>query len=284
MKHRDILVVSTFNDNGMHKYGQRLINSFAKNVDKQIRLVIYAENCVPHNPDPKQIEILDAVEHLPKLVEFKNKWRDVPKANGKCPPEIARTRKGDAHKEFKWDAVRFANKTYAVFEAQHKTQDWLVWLDADTYVHSPVTYNDMRALLPDKTWITYVGRGIGSASWPECGFYGMNLRKKTCVEFLKEFELMYEDADNGIFRLTEWHDSFVFGHLLKKYKQQAPTVHDYTGQIKLKTARSGGGGHPLINTDLGKYFDHLKGDRKDKKKSNKPGDLIVNRNEGYWNG
>jgi hypothetical protein len=33
---------------------------------------------------------------------------------------------------------------------------------------------------------------------------------------------------------------------------------------------------------LGKYFDHLKGDRKDIGKSNKPKDLIVDRKESYW--
>jgi hypothetical protein len=38
----------------------------------------------------------------------------------------------------------------------------------------------------------------------------------------------------------------------------------------------------MINSDLGKYFDHLKGDRKEVGKSNKPKDLKVKRTERYW--
>ena len=34
-------------------------------------------------------------------------------------------------------------------------------------------------------------------------------------KFMQEFERVYEDADNGIFLLEEWPDSFVFGNILK---------------------------------------------------------------------
>jgi hypothetical protein len=49
----------------------------------------------------------------------------------------------------------------------------------------------------------------------------------------------------------------------------------------LKEAKTGGGGHPLINTVLGKWIDHMKGDRKNIGKS-LPKDIIVNRTEDYW--
>ena len=42
-----------------------------------------------------------------------------------------------------------------------------------------------------------------------------------------------------------------------------------------------GEGHPLINTELGAYLDHLKGDRKDLRTS-RPLDLKVHRLEPYW--
>jgi hypothetical protein len=44
-----------------------------------------------------------------------------------------------------------------------------------------------------------------------------------------------------------------------------------------------GEGHPLINTDLGAYLDHLKGDRKTSGKSYRV-DLAVHRKELYWAG
>jgi hypothetical protein len=90
---------------------------------------------------------------------------------------------------------------------------------------------------------------------------------------------MYEDADNGMFTLPEWHDSYIFGEVLNKYKE-FPS-HDYSAQMYLREAKSGGGGHPLINTELGKWMDHMKGARKNAGRS-KRSDIMVNRKESYW--
>lgn len=276
-----ITVITTFHKPGLDLYGQRFLDSFAKNVDKKIRLLVYAENCTPINPDPDQITILDAATALPKLVAFKEKWRNDPKANGVCPWPERRPR--DWQKEFKWDAVRFANKTYAVFDAfERRAGSWIVWMDADSYIHSPWSYQHWISLLPSNKYITYVGRGKGSQTWPECGFYGMNLNHPVCHSFLQDFERMYEDAENGIFTLEEWHDSYVFGVLLKKYQDFEDATLDYADGIYNKTAKTGGGGHPLINSVLGTWMDHMKGDRKSSGKSLRK-DLITNRKESYWN-
>ena len=275
-----ITTLTTFHKPGLDLYGQRFIDSFAKNVDKKIKLLVYAENCTPVNPDNNQITIIDAKE-LIKLNQFKSRWGNVPKANGKCPFPEKRPR--DHHKEFKWDAVRFANKVYAVFDAVTRTNDtWTVWIDADTYVHTPINYEQFQQLLPSDKWITFVGRGKGSQTWPECGFYGLNTEHDTCKKFLNEFERMYQDADNGIFKLDEWHDSYVFGKILNQLTPIDKNFHDYSKDIYNKTAKTGGGGHPLINSVLGNYFDHMKGSRKNKGKSQKK-DLLSNRTESYWN-
>jgi hypothetical protein len=155
-------------------------------------------------------------------------------------------------------------------------------MDADTFVHSDWSHKEFNNLLPNNTWLTYVGRGKGSQTWPECGFYGMNLNHPVCHEFLKEFERVYEDADNGIFKLEEWHDSYVFGHILNNMKKNFPNVLDYSAEMYLREAKTGGGGHPLINSVLGKWMDHMKGVRKDEGRS-RTQDLMVKRTEGYWN-
>ena len=181
----DITVVTTFHQPGLETYGQRFLDSFAQRVDKKIKLLVYAERCNPKNPDPTQITILDAVESLPKLNAFKQRWKDVPKANGIPPDDIKARRPRDWHKEFKWHAIRFANKTSAVYDACTRSKDWCVWMDADTFIHSPWSYKEFKKLLPKNAYITYVGRGKGSQTWPECGFYGMNLNQPVCREFLK---------------------------------------------------------------------------------------------------
>ena len=117
-----------------------------------------------------------------------------------------------------------------------------------------------------------------------CGFFIVFLdnKKILSITFLNEFRRMYDEADNGIFKLIEWHDSFVFGHVLEKFKSQDNNYFDYSQNIYNKTAKTGGGGHPLINSVLGNYFDHMKGARKTLGKS-KRSDLINIRGEKYWN-
>ena len=276
----NITVVTTFHKPGLDKYGQRFLDSFAQKVDSQIKLLVYAENCKPI-VQSNNIVVLDAVESLPKLNKFKQRWKDVPKANGIPPADIKARRPRDWHKEFKWHAIRFANKVYAVFNACERSTDWVVWMDADTFVHNEWSYKQFKKLLPDDKWLTYVGRGKGSQTWPECGFYGMNLKHPMCVQFLKEFERFYEDADNGIFELEEWHDSYVFGHILNQLRKIDNNLLDYSADMYLKEAKTGGGGHPLINTVLGTWIDHMKGDRKNTGKSLAK-DIMVKRTESYW--
>lgn len=276
----DITVVTTFHKEGMEKYGQRFLDSFGERVSSKVQLLVYAEDCIP-NVEASNITVLDANTALPKLQAFKKRWGNVPKANGVCPPEIKAKRPRDWMKEFKWDAVRFANKVYAVFDACEKSDDWVVWMDADTFVHSDWSYEEFDNLLPDDMWLTYVGRGRRGHTWPECGFYGLNTTHPVCQQFLREFERFYEDAEDGIFTLVEWHDSFVFGEILNDMLPVSNKVFDYTADIEVRTAITGGGGHPLINTELGKYIDHLKGARKDLGKSQRK-DLNILRQEEYW--
>ena len=130
----NITMVTTFHKEGLDLYGQRFLHSFEKHVDKKVDLLVYAEDCQPEVDDPVQIHILDAKQELPKLNRFKDKWKDVPKANGQCPfPE---RRPKDYHKEFKWHAIRFANKVYAVYDACERNAGRCIWIDADTNVHS----------------------------------------------------------------------------------------------------------------------------------------------------
>jgi len=269
----NLTVITTFHQKGLDEYAQRFIDSWIKNVDPRIHLRIYAEDCIPVIPHNAQnIEVRQAKDALPMLNAFKERWKDVPKANGKCPWPARRPR--DHHKEFKWDAVRFANKTYAVFDAARDPNiDVLVWMDADSYVHSPITYGQLRAMLPMSQWLHYLGR---NKKWPECGFYGLTLRTPGATAFLKEFERVYEEAEDGIFKMEEWHDSYVFDQVLKKIRVEHPNIKDFSGHLL------NGEGHPLINCELGQYFDHLKGVRKQEGRSRKR-DLLAPRNEPYWN-
>ena len=73
----DIKFVTTFHQPGMVEYGQKFINSFAEHVDKDIHLIVYAEDCQPTNPDPLQVIIKDQKE-VSNLFDYIFKFFQIP--------------------------------------------------------------------------------------------------------------------------------------------------------------------------------------------------------------
>lgn len=266
---REFAVVTTFNEKGLKKYGQRMINSYAKTWPKEIKLYVYAEDCSPEIPS-ENIIVKDLHASSPDLVAFKNRWRGVPKANGDVSKDPVRSRRKDSGKGFKWDAVRFSHKVYSIFHcAKICNADALIWMDADMYCHSPIEFSTVERLIPENKDLCYVGR---ERKWPECGLYSVNLKSEAGQNFLKEFQRVYDDAENGIFQMEEWHDSFVFEIVRRRITMRQ--LNWGAGLVK-------GEGHPLINSEWGAFLDHLKGGRKDLGKSKRT-DLLKPRNEDYW--
>lgn len=262
-------VVTTFNAQGYENYGRRMIDTFRQTWPAEVSLFVYAEDCVV-TPTAPNIHIFDLAQASPELVAFKNKWRNVPKANGDVSGDPTKAKRKDSSKGFKWDAVRFAHKVYSIFHCANQTDaDWLLWMDADTVCHSPVTVADLdRLCLADKD-LCFLGR---KNKYTECGLYAMHLQKPAIKTFLQRFQQMYDDADHGIFTLAEWHDSFVFDAVRKSMQL---VELDWSGHLIT------GEGHPLINSEWGAYLDHLKGARKGLGRS-KRADLKVQRTEAYW--
>jgi hypothetical protein len=266
IKKMTFTVVTTFHKKGYEIYGRRMIETFLKNWPKNITLVVYAEDCtVSETADNLIVRDLNEVT---EMVTFKNKWRNVPKANGDVSNDPIRSKRKDAGKGFKWDAVRFAHKVYSIFDCARRTDsDWLLWMDADMVCHSPITLDKIISLCSRD--LCFLGR---RGKYTECGLYAMNLRSVATIAFLQEFQRYYDDAENGIFTLDEWHDSFVF---------DAVRLHSSCRETDWSSHLISGEGHPLINSEWGAYLDHLKGDRKSRKRSPAT-DLKIKRTEVYW--
>lgn len=262
-------VVTTFHKKGYETYGKRMIETFLKNWPSTVVLIVYAENCIVTESAPNLI--VRDLNQVEELVAFKSKWKDDPKARGWCTDSTQKFPDKTQKIGFKWDAIRFSHKVYSIFDcARTSESDWLLWMDADTICHSPITINTLEKFCPDSSEMGFLGR---EKKYTECGLYSLNLKSNTIQDFLKEFQRMYDEADNGIFLLDEWHDSYVFDNVRLKFKN-LKQLNWSAGIIK-------GEGHPLINSDWGAYLDHLKGDRKDSGRSNLK-DLKIKRTEAYW--
>ncbi|MEY4331378.1 MAG: hypothetical protein RLZZ196_116 [Bacteroidota bacterium] len=266
---RKFAVVTTFHEKGLHQYAQKMIDTFCVMWPEEVTLHIYPELCNPAIRNHNHVT-LKRLEELDDLMKFKERWRNVPKANGDVSGDPVRSLRKDAGKGFKWDAVRFAHKVYAIFHCAKETDaDVLFWMDADMICHSPITMDEINQLVPEDRDLCFLGR---EGKFSECGLYAMNLHSPHLRQFLENFQRFYDDAENGIFTLEEWHDSFVFDAV----RQTVPLLElDWSkGLIK-------GEGHPLINSRWGAYLDHLKGARKKTGRSLQT-DLRVNRTEQYW--
>jgi hypothetical protein len=274
-----IAVVTTFHEEGLKKYAQKMIDTFCANWPEEVILHIYPEKCNPIIRNHAHVTLTD-LDSVSDLTAFKAKWKDVPKANGDVSADPIRSKRKDSGKGFKWHAVRFAHKVYAIFDCAKETDaDILVWMDADTICHSPITMQDLYSMIPTDSELCYLGR---RGKYSECGLYAMNLRSPNIQLFLKEFQRVYDQAEQGIFQLAEWHDSFVFDAVRIKFPQMrqldwAAHLHD----LRPAPGMSSGEGHPLINSQWGAWLDHLKGGRKKLGRS-KPEDLKVKRTESYW--
>ena len=264
-----ISVVTTFHKSGYDQYGKRMIQSFLENWPKEVELFVFAEDVEVTETAPN-LTIFDLHNSCPDLVAFKNKWKDDPRANGDVSTDPIRSQRTDSGKGFKWDAVRFSNKVYAIFKCVSITDaDVLFWMDADMVCHSPISVSEISSFCPENIDIGFLGR---EGKYTECGLYSLNLKSKSVKYFLTKFQEVYDNAEDGIFKMDEWHDSFVFDQVKKTM-----SIKEFNWSKGLIR----GEGHPLINSQWGAYLDHLKGNRKIVGKSTQK-DLKVTRSEDYW--
>ena len=246
-----ISFVSTFHKPVLDLYGQRFIDSFSKNIDKQFTLYLYAEDCVPQTNDSRII-ILDQKAELPKLVAFKERWKNVPKANGKCPPEIKARRPRDWHKEFKWHAIRFANKVYAVFDAaQRCNTDWLIWLDADTIIQKSFDKELLKQITNKKNLSTHLSvyHEHNNKIYHSCetGFFCLNKTHPKFIDFKKIYTQIYPTDDTN--NLRRFYDGEVYGETVNRLDQKY--MNNLNPSEKYKT--------PIKHSILNDYILHYKG-------------------------
>jgi len=232
------LAITTFNDAGRKLYGDRMAASFRANWPIPLR--VYSEGFAGD---------VDLISASPWLADFKDRNRSRPVT------------------DYRFDAVRFAHKVASVCHAAREDVDFVIWVDGDTFTHSPVSEADIAGMLPGFCqWIAWLDR---VKLYPECGFFVLNCRHPRHAEMIDQFERMY--SEDRLYSLPEYHDSFVLEHVVKS-----------SGIAT--TSLSGEGyrtSHPFINGPLGRWMDHMKGPRKNKGRT-PARERVVKDGSDYW--
>jgi hypothetical protein len=270
---RTFSVVTTFNQSGYDRYGRRMIETFLRNWPSGIDLYVYAEDCQIDIKDAR-LHVLDFHRAVAALVAFKQRWGAVPKARGLVATGPADRKGKQPGIGFRWDAIRFSHKVYAVCDhARQRRADVMFWMDADMVCHSPITQVYIESQIPDPYGIAFLGR---AKKFTECGLYALNLRDTATQDFVSQFQAAYDDG--SIFDMAEWNDCWVFDRIRERVQQQHPRWQQLNWTAGFSKQ---GEGHPLINTAWGAYLDHLKGERKKAGRSEVT-DLVLPRPEHYW--
>ena len=261
-------MVTTVHHSGYELYGKKMIDSFLKHWPESQSLVVYTEgySLAPEHQNNSRIISRDLLASSPECVDFKNRHRDNPRANGYVEP-----RRQDP--DFKYDAVRFCHKVFALYHAYKNRQpdvDSIIWIDADTVTHAPVPEHFLESNFPlnPNTGIYYLGR---IEQYTECGWVVYNCKNQYMDDFWERFANQYRK--DKLFNQTEWHDSYIFDVVRQTMESIGMINSSITpGYVK---------GHPFIDSFLGEYMDHLKGPKR-KVTGRSAKHEAKNKNAGWW--
>ncbi len=158
----------------------------------------------------------------------------------------------DGKYDFQRDGVKFSHKVFAqTHRIKHTTADVLLYLDADTYTHTTPNLKYIDSILPEDHLCTYFGR---PRLYDETGFYMHNAKHYKAIVWADTLEKIYTEGELWTYPLQV--DCYTMYAGRQKFKDQKQLdLVEYHGGLGKK--------HPFVNSPLGEFLDHLKGDRKE---------------------
>lgn len=237
-----LTVVTSFDERGWHEYGHHFVDSFAKHWPKSVDLVCYRKGGMTHG----RAKMRDLMAVQP-CIDFLHSHRDDPMANGRVRTAVWRNKEGAVGYSFRTDAVKFCHKVFAVADAAERIGSGLLcWIDADVVTTSDVPEGFVESLIGD-AHVAYLGR---HPIHSECGFLAFKLPE--ALPLIRRWVGYYKT--DAVFRLAEWHDSFVFD----RCREESPDVNFRS----LTPPGMAGVHHIWTVTPLAVCMDHCKGERK----------------------
>ena len=217
-----MIAVTTYPDWAWGVYAERAIQSFLK--FWPIPILVYYESPPPLSNDRMGVRSFDEVEGLSEFLEF----------DGPSPP-------AEYENHYMWDAKRFSHKVFAQLDALER-YDRVIWIDADVVTHKEVPIDLCDSLTTPV--LSFLGR---EGSYTETGIVGFNKTDPDFAEFEQRYRDQYEKRE--IYKQRFWTDCHAF---------------DFARQGKGRDLTPWGRGvdNVMVNSELGKYMTHYKGNGK----------------------
>ncbi len=238
-----IEVLTTFHKAGWDQYGKRMVETFIEHWPEDIKIHLYCENVSPNLYHPRVVEhnIFDVCPQIKSYLDKNNNDYN----NGYR----------ESKRDFKYDAIKFCYKVFAqCHRIKFSTADTIMFIDADTLTFAKPPMDKLKKLMPDDHFTSYIGRPNNTKlPFAETGFIMYNLKHPSIKDFAEVFEDLY--TSGKIFDLRYQVDCYTYDTARKAIEQKhGAKSNDITGPEGL------GKRHPFVNTILGTFMDHLKGD------------------------
>jgi hypothetical protein len=166
-------------------------------------------------------------------------------------------------------AAKFARKTYAqMWVLENVETDYAHYIDADLYTHKPFTIEVINNLIKNDPLVACAPRwwrkgmsieeviktkSYGGKGFTETGYIIWNKNHEHFQEWLNLYRSCYDD--DILFEFDGWHDCAAFDY----------ATMNLVVDKNIKVNDLGFGtrsNHPIVSGPLGKYLDHMKGERK----------------------
>lgn len=233
-------VVTTLNRKIWDDYGETTLNTWFKNLSKDVKLIVYLEEITEDDIEkefPEHVEVRYLAD-IESLQDFIITFGAHPRPQ--TEPGMA----------FRFNFLPFAKKVFSIIDAfkydvsLNETQ-YLIWIDADVLMKESVGVPDFDKWTQDFDFAT-LNRGGNWWSY-ESGFLAFKETNKVLC-FLEDMSKMY--TYGTIFHMHEWHDGFLW----KVVKARHPDVSMYNLNYARPNEEEVFGTSPL-----GLKMTHLKG-------------------------
>jgi len=261
---RTFTVTTTWGQKHWDVYAKRCVTSILNNWPQEVKKIFYPDN-IQQKIVAGNTSYFSLKKHQPELQKFIDR-----NSNNKL---IKERMDKPMRSAFEYDAVRFSYKVFCMLDAAERCDtDVLIFIDADTVTYKSIPIEWLDHISPPDKFTTFLGRP--KKGFSETGFITFNLALAESKKFFARWREYYtKDLWQDLKGFT---DSFT-------YDAVRLDTTDRSLDNDLNDGRYlgyRGSKHPFVNSELGDYMDHLKGDRKDIQSSVE--DMKVKRQDDHW--
>ena len=194
--------ITTFSKDGYELYGHKMIQTWLKYWPESYKLVVYTEGYNLVEKDNRLTEY-DLELVCPNLLVFKEKSFNLLKdeTDNKIKKRIQKT-------------VKWSHKVYAMSHALTLENNYLIFLDGDTYTVNSVDANLPQTLVKNHLMAVHF-ENLKDGLHFETGLIVFNLQHSQMQKLKEQLTLGYDSLD--IYNMHKTWDGYWFAHLYKQY-------------------------------------------------------------------